>query len=435
MPDGEVKRNREGSVSDEFAGQEQDVFNESPECEIKYKTLSWQFVALLMISEIVSNGMLSLPSSLAVIGIAPALILIVFLGVFGLYTAKILIDFKLHHPSVHNMGDAGYILGGPVLREVLGFGTIIFAIFATGGELISGQQALSILSNDGICSVFLVLIFAAATFSLSLPRTLGGLSWLGLLSTALIILSGIVGMIGAGARPVSGRVINATMRNSFYEAFLAVTNPVILFFVLISEMKRPQDAMKAAWCLQGFATIFYALFALVVYLYMGDTVQSPAFLSLSPKWAKAAFAIALGNFLIAGSLYIHTAAKLVYVRNFRHTRHISSHTILGWTVWIILCLGSTAIAFVLAVALPIFSYLIGITASLFAAWYTYGLAGFFWLHDTYRLRESWKGLLERPFGMTTAILTILAGAFICVAGTYVSVQVDAISLHANLRGV
>ncbi|KAJ3775079.1 transmembrane amino acid transporter protein-domain-containing protein [Lentinula raphanica] len=434
--DSEVKRNREGSVSDEFAGQEQDVFNESPECEIKYKTLSWQFVALLMISEIVSNGMLSLPSSLAVIGIAPALILIVFLGVFGLYTAKILIDFKLHHPSVHNMGDAGYILGGPVLREVLAvldrFGTIIFAIFATGGELISGQQALSILSNDGICSVFLVLIFAAATFSLSLPRTLGGLSWLGLLSTALIILSGIVGMIGAGARPVSGRVINATMRNSFYEAFLAVTNPVsvfvscsdgrIEFFVLISEMKRPQDAMKAAWCLQGFATIFYALFALVVYLYMGDTVQSPAFLSLSPKWAKAAFAIALGNFLVAGSLYIHTAAKLVYVRNFRHTQHISSHTILGWTVWIILCLGSTAIAFVLAVALPIFSYLIGITASLFAAWYTYGLAGFFWLHDTYRLRESWKGLLERPFGMTTAILTILAGAFICVAGTYVSVQ-------------
>lgn len=72
-----------------------------------------------MISEIVSNGILSLPSSLAVIGearsrdlqlttdfnlgIVPALILIVFLGVFGLFTAKILIDFKLNHPSVHSM--------------------------------------------------------------------------------------------------------------------------------------------------------------------------------------------------------------------------------------------------------------------------------------------------------------------------------------------
>ena len=30
-----------------------------------------------------------------------------------------------------------------------------------------------------------------------------------------------------------------------------------MFFILISEMKRPQDAMKAAYTLQGFATTFY----------------------------------------------------------------------------------------------------------------------------------------------------------------------------------
>ncbi|KAJ3801680.1 transmembrane amino acid transporter protein-domain-containing protein [Lentinula aff. detonsa] len=424
--DVEFDRNREVKVSDfeETVIQEQDVFDESPENEIRYKTLSWQFVTLLMISEIVSNGMLSLPSSLAVIGIAPALILIVFLGVFGLFTAKLLIDFKLHHPSVHSMGDAGYIIGGPILREVLGSGTIIFAIFATGGELISGQQALSILSNDGICSVFLVLIFAAATFLLSLPRTLGNLSWIGLFSTALIVASGIVGMVGASASPVPGRIVGAAMSNNFYEAFLAVTNPVFsyaghfMFFILISEMRRPQDAMKAAWCLQA----YFIRYSLSCYLYAGNTVQSPAFLSLSPKWAKAAFAIALGNFLIAGALYIHAAAKLLYVRNFRHTRHISTHTILGWSIWIILCLGATATSFVLAVTLPIFSYLIGITASLFAAWYTYGLAGFFWLHDTYHSQGGRKALVRRPLGTTVAILTILAGAFTCVAGTYVSVQ-------------
>jgi len=80
-----------------------DVFVERPDHDIHYKTLSWQFVALLMIAEIVSNGMLSLPSALAVVGIVPAVILIVFLGIFGLFTAKLLIDFKLNHPNVHNM--------------------------------------------------------------------------------------------------------------------------------------------------------------------------------------------------------------------------------------------------------------------------------------------------------------------------------------------
>ena len=54
---------------------------------------------MLMIAEIVSNGMLSLPSSLAVVGLVPGIVLIVFLGAFGLFTSWILIQFKLRHPE------------------------------------------------------------------------------------------------------------------------------------------------------------------------------------------------------------------------------------------------------------------------------------------------------------------------------------------------
>jgi hypothetical protein len=75
---------------------------------------------------------------------------IVFLGAFGLFTAKLLVDFKLNHPNVHTMcvslssyyvlfsnlarrGDAGMIMGGPILREILSIGTVIFAICGTVG--------------------------------------------------------------------------------------------------------------------------------------------------------------------------------------------------------------------------------------------------------------------------------------------------------------
>lgn len=117
--------------------------------QIKYKTLTWPFVAILMIAEIVSNGMLSLPSSLAVVGLVPGLILIVFLGVFATYTSWLLVQFKMNHPEVHNMGDAGLILFGPVGREVLAFGTVVFAVFATGGQLLAGQLAITALSVSG----------------------------------------------------------------------------------------------------------------------------------------------------------------------------------------------------------------------------------------------------------------------------------------------
>jgi hypothetical protein len=69
------------------------------------------------------------------------------MGVFALYTAKLLIDFKINHPEVHNMGDAGYILFGPIGRETLSAGTIIFAICATASASFSavspGSQPLT----------------------------------------------------------------------------------------------------------------------------------------------------------------------------------------------------------------------------------------------------------------------------------------------------
>lgn len=101
-----------------------------------------------------------------------------------------------------------------------------------------------------------------------------------------------------------------------------------------------------------------------------------------------------------------------------------SHTLLGWTVWTALCLAAVAAACILAIAVPIFSDLIGIAAALFAAWYTYGLAGFFWIHDVYHLQGGMSALRRRWIGTTLAVLTILAGAFMCVAGSYVSIKVN-----------
>jgi hypothetical protein len=42
-----------------------------------------------------------------------------------------------------------------------------------------------------------------------------------------------------------------------------------------------------------------------------------------------------------------------------------------------------------------FSYLIGIAAALFASWYTYSIAGMFWLHDTYQLtgKNTWLAVV------------------------------------------
>ena len=57
-------------------------------------------------------------------------------------------------------------------------------------------------------------------------------------------------------------------------------------------------SFQAAWVLQGFSTTFYAVFSVVVYVYVGSTVQSPALFSLPPVWEKITFAIGMVNFLM-----------------------------------------------------------------------------------------------------------------------------------------
>ena len=159
----------------------------------------------------------------------PGIILIVFLGVFATYTSWLLVKFKINHPEVHTMGDAGYILFGPIGREVLAFGTVVFAICATGGQLLAGQIALASLSDNKLCTMLYAGIFAIPTLLCSFPRTFNGLSWLSLGSVTSIIVAGIIGMIAAGLHPEPGRDVSTVRETSFYTAFISVTNPVFAY--------------------------------------------------------------------------------------------------------------------------------------------------------------------------------------------------------------
>jgi hypothetical protein len=169
------------------------------------------------------------------------------------------------------MGDAGYILFGVIGREVLSAGTVIFAVFATGGQLLAGQIALSFLSDSRLCLMLYTGLFTIPTLIFSFPRTLDRLSWLSVPSVISILVAGLVGMIGAGLNPLSQRTTSLFLQPTFVNAFVSITNPVFayaghfMFFILISEKRNPRDAMKAAYTLQIFVTTYYTIFAIVTH--------------------------------------------------------------------------------------------------------------------------------------------------------------------------
>lgn len=127
------------------------------------------------------------------------------------------------------MGDAGFILFGRFGRELLSLGTIIFAVFATGGQLLAGQIALASLSGSKLCLMLYTGIFAVPTLLCALPRTLDRLTWLSVASVICIMVSGLVGMIGAGINPTEGRTLSVVVPTDFVTAFISITNPVFSY--------------------------------------------------------------------------------------------------------------------------------------------------------------------------------------------------------------
>lgn len=63
------------------------------------------------------------------------------LGAVATATGYMIGLFKLSYPHVHNMADAGEVLGGPIGREVLGAAQVVFMVFLCGSHVLTGMIA------------------------------------------------------------------------------------------------------------------------------------------------------------------------------------------------------------------------------------------------------------------------------------------------------
>lgn len=67
----------------------------------------------------------------------------------------------------------------------------------------------------------------------------------------------------------------------------------VAFFGFISEMETPTDYPKTLYLLQVTDTSMYVIAAVVIYIYGGKDVASPALGSTKPITAKLAYGIAI----------------------------------------------------------------------------------------------------------------------------------------------
>ncbi|KAH9988064.1 aromatic and neutral aliphatic amino acid permease [Xylariaceae sp. FL0662B] len=385
---------------------------------------------MVMVAETVSLGILSLPAVIANVGLAPGIVLIVIMGILTTYSGLVMGEFRRQYPWVQSFGDAGEAIGkqfgmGRFFQEFFGWAQTILMIFVMASHLLTWTICLNTLTDSSTCTVIWAFVGLAVFWVLNLPRTLKYASYMSVVSSLSVFTAVLVTMIDVGIeKPIGTTSFEVSRQVGFTSAFLSVTNIAVAFsghscfFGILSEMQEPRDWPKALAMLQIFDTTLYLFTAVIIYVYVGPDVPSPALTAAgSLKVRKAIWGIAIPTIVIAGVIYGHVAAKYIFVRVFAKTKHVVKRTILGTAGWFGLTLVLWVIAVVIAESIPVFNSLLGLASALFVSWFSFGIPGLLWLS---MCRGGWFKDNKTIIKFVANIGLVIVGSAICVLGLWSS---------------
>ncbi|KAF7935173.1 uncharacterized protein EAE97_008080 [Botrytis byssoidea] len=408
--------------------------NSAPQ-PIHFRSMTWLHCAFIMIAETISLGILALPSVLATVGLIPGLLLIISMGLLAWYSGFLIHRFRTAYPSIISWADACSILLAPlgmpnVGREIAGAAQILFLLFLMASHILTWIICLDTLTGGKVCNIVWGVVGMGVFWILDLPRTCRGMSWSSIVSFASIGTAVTITMISVGVQAPAEKTYSLWPKKdlSVREAFLSVTNIVfayaghIAFFTFISELRTPSDFPKSLATLQIIEIALYLLSSMLIYIYTGSSISSPALLSAGPLLSKIAFGIAIPTIVIAGVIFGHVASKYIFLRIFTGTAHAETRTKRGLMAWLGITGGVWVLAWIIGESVPGFNELLGLVSSLFASWFTYGLPGVMglWLQwgngngNGRGGRWGWWG------GMLFNALLVAVGAVLCGMGVWAS---------------
>lgn len=404
------------------------------EGQTQFRTLGLIKTIVVLVKLCFATGVLSIPAALGVVGFGPGLVLIALWSAMTMYYAHVMFQFRMEFRGVHNIVDASMLMGGPIAREVATVLFLLTWILATGSGFIGLSQGLRVLANGKGCTIMWTAVAAVATGVLSSIRTLGKLAiltWIGFASifTAVFILVvGVTIVDRPAAAPQTGPYdlgVVSVGNPGFVSGLVAALNlfsgfgSTSTFMPVIAEMRAPKTFPKALFISQGFLVACYISFGMVVYMYCGVYIASPSLASAGGTLEKVAYGVSIPGFMMTSTLWVHVAAKFLFVRILRTSEHLQKNSLTHWVTWLSSTIGLTILSFLIAEAVPFFNYILGFIGSICCAPTCLVIPAFMGLY----LRKGDYTSSKRVMALCAVhCITIVGGTFMAIAGTYTTIE-------------
>ncbi|CAO1623198.1 unnamed protein product [Sympodiomycopsis kandeliae] len=460
----DVEKNANVSINDmnsDAAKKNTDVFGGAEgEGAVNFKTLEWPGAAVIAAKLQIGIGVIGLPGTFDTLGFFPGLLSLILLCIITTYTGILAGKIRLHYPEIHSPAELGGVLfrGNRIAIELFGIAYWILLVMVASSAILTCSIALNALSTHAVCT----LVFSAAIVVASLLigggfRQLSKIAWLGWIGVTCVILAIWIltiamltkdfpltelGQVGAVSHP-------AVKETRFADAAAAVTTQLFAclatatFYSISAEMREPRDFTKAVCAGQGFVIANYIIISCIVYAKAGQFIASPALGSAGPLFKKICYGFALPAVLVSAIIYSHMAAKQMFVRILRGTRHLTKNTPTHWGVWGGSYVIALAIAFILAAAIPIFDDLLSVIGATVGSLFCIIVGGWVCLFllaldedkaaDNVNPTSSWmvrsygaafkspRASLYRKWQFAVGWFLVIAGLFLLVGATYGSI--------------
>ncbi|KAI0601572.1 putative amino acid transporter [Biscogniauxia sp. FL1348] len=424
-----------GDVKDGTVHAHDAVFGEITDDGPNYRDVGWRGTVALMMKTQIGLGVLSIPSAFNTLGIVPGVICLCAVAAITTWSDYTVGVFKLRHPAVYGIDDAGEMMFGPIGRQVMGFAFCLYWIFVAGSGMLGASIGFNAVSTHGACTAVFVAVAAVIGFGFSSIQTLGRLTWIAWIGLCCIITAIMTVTIAVGvqdrpaAAPQDGVWVSdfkIVSNPSFTDAISAVSSIVFAyagtpaFFSIVSEMRDPRHYTRSLMICQTGVTVTYVAIGSVVYYYCGSYVASPALGSAGPMIKKVAYGFALPGLLVTTMLVIHLPAKYIFIRLLRGSRHLTADTPIHWLTWLGCNGGITVMAYCIASGIPVFGGLVSLVGALLGTLMSFQPMGCMWLYDHWN-RDNSKRTLSWYWMVCFSVFVVVSGTFLMIAGTYGSI--------------
>ena len=422
---GPLQQNEEGSEEPPAAGND------------RFQRLGWIRLTVIMIVEAIALGSLSLPLAFADLGMVAGIILCISIGLVAIYAGYIIGQTKLQYPQIAHYADVGKFLFGKFGSSVFAGSFVGLLTLVVGSHCLTGAIAFKTITESGVCSTVFAVISAIILFLLAIPPFFADIAILGYIDFFSIVVAIFTTMVATGIqRPDHPELTSSDgtyipwsawpRQNLTFSQAVVSTNSIAFAFSFagclpsfMEDMHTPADFEKALYWAGGIQVVIYTLAGAILYALVGQTVQSPALLSAGPVVSRVVFGLALPVIFISGSINTVIVGRYIHAKVYHNSVKRFINTASGWISWLVLISIITAVGFVIAEAIPIFSELLSIATSLFVSGLSFYFPPVMWFvllkEGAWHDRRNWKSAICNA-------LVFLVGIFLLVCGTYSSID-------------